>query len=114
MHRTPTLPPVPPLYPDSDGQPMSDNTRQAHWIVVFFGNLSALYHDRADVFVAMNLLWYAVEGEPETRAAPDVLVAFGRPKGHRGSYKQWEEGGTPPAVTVEILSPANTQQEMAD
>jgi hypothetical protein len=26
-------------YPDSDGKPMADNTRQARWITVFHGNL---------------------------------------------------------------------------
>ena len=27
-------------YPESDGKPMADNTRQARWIVVFYGNLA--------------------------------------------------------------------------
>jgi Putative restriction endonuclease len=39
--------------------------------------------------------------------APDVLVAFGRPKGDRGSYLQWEEGGIAPQVVFEIGSPGN-------
>jgi hypothetical protein len=46
--------------------------------------------------------------------APDVMVAIGRPKGRRGSYKQWEEGGIAPQVVFEILSPANSAMEMAD
>jgi hypothetical protein len=41
-----------------------------------------------------------------------VLVAFGRPKGDRGSYLQWEEGGVAPQVVFEILSPGNTVTEM--
>ena len=44
--------------------------------------------------------------------APNVMVAFGRPKGDRGSYKQWEEEGIPPQVVFEILSPSNYQIEM--
>ena len=40
------------------------------------------------------------------------LVAIGRPKGHRGSYKQWEEGGVPPTLVVEVMSPSNTLSEM--
>jgi hypothetical protein len=40
--------------------------------------------------------------------APDVMVAFGRPKGDRGSYLQWEEGGITPQVVFEIRSPGNT------
>src|ERR1700749_4432751 len=48
------------------------------------------------------------------RSAPDVMVAFGRPKGYRGSYKQWEEAGIAPQVVFEVLSPHNTRDEMAD
>ena len=44
------------------------------------------------------LLWYAVEGDNKIRQAPDAMVAFGRPKGYRGSYRQWEEGGIAPQV----------------
>src|SRR5262245_49607848 len=110
----PKLPPSQLLYPDSDGTPMADNTRQARWIFVLFGNLCALFAEVKDVFVAMNLFWYAVEGEPEERTAPDVLVVFGRPKGDRGSYRQWEEGGIPVTVAFEIHSPSNTADDEAD
>src|SRR5579872_7634508 len=85
-------------YPDSDGQPMSDNTLQFQWIVTLQGNLDALYQDDPNVFVAGDLLWYPVEGRNDIRAAPDALVAIGRPKGYRGSYRQWEEGGIAPQV----------------
>lgn len=109
---TPTLLPSPVVYPECDGLPMSDNTKQLRWIVVLYGNLAALFDDRPDVFVAGNLLWYPVQGKPEVRNAPDVLVVFGRPKGDRGSYQQWEEGGVPLTVVFEVLSPSNTVQEM--
>jgi len=102
------------IYPDSDGKPMADNTKQARWITVLFGNLCALFREAADVFVAMDLLWYTVQGYSEIRTAPDVMVVFGRPKGDRGSYKQWEEGGVPVTVAFEILSPGNTVPEMAE
>ena len=46
------------------------------------------------------------------RMAPDVMVVFGRPKGDRGSYKQWEEDNSPPQVVFEILSPGNRTGEM--
>jgi Uma2 family endonuclease len=104
--------PASPLYPDSDGQPIADNTLQYAWVALIKGNLDALFRDRDDVFVAADLLWYPVEGEPLIRVAPDALVAFGRPKGYRGSYKQWEEGGIAPQVVFEVLSPKNTQPEM--
>ncbi len=101
------------VYPDSDGQPMADNTLQFEWIVLLKENLEILFAADPQVFVAGDLLWYPVEGHPEIRVAPDVMVAFGRPKGYRGSYKQWEEGGIGPQVVFEILSPGNSVKEMA-
>ncbi len=99
-------------YPDDDGQPMSDNTLQFKWIVTIKEGLEALFRHDPHVFVAGDLLWYAEEGKPKIRTAPDVMVAFGRPKGYRGSYKQWVEGGIPPQVVFEVLSPGNRQSEL--
>ena len=101
------------LYPDDDGKPMSDNTLQFQWIVTIEGCLEGMFIHDDNVFVAGDLLWYAVEGEPRIRTAPDIMVAFGRPKGYRGSYKQWLEGGIAPQVVFEILSPGNRKGEMA-
>ncbi|MGA1603703.1 MAG: Uma2 family endonuclease [Prochlorothrix sp.] len=99
-------------YPDSDGQPMADNTQQFRLIVLLKENLECLFADNPDVFVAGDLLWYPVEGKPEIRVAPDVFVVFGRPKGDRGSYRQWQEDNIAPQVVFEILSPGNTLREM--
>lgn len=100
------------IYPDSDGQPMADNTRQFDYIVMIQGGLAAMFADRPEVFVAGDLLWYPVEGRTDIRVAPDALVAFGRPKGYRGSYIQHREGGIAPQVVFEVLSPGNTPAEM--
>jgi Uma2 family endonuclease len=100
------------IYPDSDGQPMADNTKQFRWIVVIKENLEILFAAVADVFIAGDLLWYPVEGDNKTRQAPDAMVVFGRPKGDRGSYKQWQEDNIPPQVVFEILSPGNRLKEM--
>jgi Uma2 family endonuclease len=95
-------------YPDSDGKPMADNTRQFDWIVTIKENLDAVL----PCFVGGDLLWYPFEGDNKTRIAPDVLVALGRPKGPRGSYRTWEEGNVVPQVVFEVLSPGNTTTEM--
>jgi Uma2 family endonuclease len=100
------------IYPDGDGQPMADNTKQFRWIVVIKENLELLFAAAADVFVAGDLLWYPVEGDSSICQAPDVMVVFGRPKGDRGSYKQWEEDQIAPQVAFEILSPANRFGQM--
>jgi hypothetical protein len=105
-------PQAPILYPESDGLPIADNTRQFEYIATIKGGLDAVFKDDDNVFVAGDLFWYPVEGDPTVRAAPDTMVAFGRPRGHRRSYLQWEEGGVTPQVTFEILSPSNRPSDL--
>src|SRR6185369_14096298 len=93
------------VYPESDGRPLAENTEQYKWIVMIKENLDELLEN---AFVAADLFWYPVKGDPKVVQAPDVMVAIGRPKGHRGSYKQWEEDGVAPQIVFEILSPSNT------
>ena len=81
-------------------------------MVYLKAGLARHFRQRSDVFVAGDLLWYPVRGKPKVRIGPDALVAFGRPPGTRGSYKQWEEGDIPPQVVFEVLSPGNTFNEM--
>ncbi|CDH44510.1 Uma2 family endonuclease [Candidatus Contendibacter odensensis] len=125
MNATATLnPPVAPIqklnpvspaeiiYPDSDGLPMADNTKQFRYIVMIQGGIAALFAHDPNVFVAGDLLWYPVEGDNTIRVAPDVMVVFGRPPGDWGSYRQWQEDGLAPQVVFEVLSPGNTLAEM--
>ncbi|MBW4680355.1 MAG: Uma2 family endonuclease [Microcoleus vaginatus WJT46-NPBG5] len=100
------------VYPESDGKPMADNTEQFRWIVMIKENLELLFAADLNVFIAGDLLWYPVEGNSSLNRAPDVMVAFGRPKGKRGSYLQWLEDNIAPQVVFEILSPNNTLTEM--
>ncbi|MEO0459118.1 MAG: Uma2 family endonuclease [Cyanobacteria bacterium P01_A01_bin.114] len=97
------------IYPDTDGQPMASNTEQYRWIVMIQQNLDWLL---PDAFVAGDLFWYPIEGRSDIAVAPDVMVAIGRPKGKRLSYKQWQEENIAPQVVFEILSPSNTRREM--
>ena len=101
-------------YPSTDGEPMAQNTKQYRWITTIQGGLAAMFRNRPDVFVAADLFWYPIEGDNKTRAAPDVMVVFGRPKGDRDSYRQWEEDNIAPQVVFEILSPSNTLTELLD
>jgi len=107
---TQTLPEI--IYPDSDGKPISDNTKQFQLIVKIQGGIDALFKDNENVFVAGDLLWYPVEGDNKTRQAPDTMVVFGRPKGDRGSYQQWLEDNIAPQVVFEIISPGNRLGEI--
>ena len=100
---------VPVVYPSSDGKPMAENTTQYEWIVRLKGGIEACC---PTAFVAGDLLWYFVEGDPKQCVAPDVLVAFGRPRGPRMTYLQWEEGVIP-QVVVQVWSPGNRWPDRA-
>lgn len=97
------------IYPESDGKPMSENTKQYEWIVTIKENLEVLL---PNAFIAADLFWYPAENYPKIVQAPDVMVALDRPKGHRRSYKQWLENNVAPQVVFEILSPSNSGLEM--
>jgi Uma2 family endonuclease len=111
-----TIPSTEIIYPESDGQPMASNTTHFIWIVTIKENLDCFFSQNQNsdlkIFVAGDLLWYPVQGRNDLSTAPDIMVAIGRPRGHRGSYKQWLEDNIPPQVVFEILSPSNTQEEM--
>ena len=100
------------LYPDSDGKPIAKNTIQYQHIIAIQVGLDAMFAHNPDVFVAADLLWYPLEGRPDIKNRPDVMVAYGRPKGDRGSYRQWEEDGVAPQVVFKITSPGATAAEM--
>lgn len=100
------------IYPENDGNPMSDNTKQFQLIMRIQGGIDALFKDNPNVFVAGDLLWYPIENDNKTRQAPDIMVVFGRSKGDRGSYQQWNEDNIAPQVVFEIISPGNRMKAM--
>jgi Uma2 family endonuclease len=104
---------APVYYPDSDEEPTANNTVQFDWIATLKWNAEFQFRDRPDVFVAGDHLIYPVEDDAKTRQAPDVFVAFGPPKGDRGSYKVWEEGVFP-QVAIEVWSPSNKPDRMRE
>jgi len=113
MLRKTYLPPPDLEYPESDGEPIAESTLQLRWIFRLYGGISALFEDDPNVFVASDLFWYPVKGEPKTVTAPDLMVAFGRPQGERRCYKQWEEDDVAPQVVIEVLSHNNRSGEMS-
>jgi Uma2 family endonuclease len=76
------------IYPDSDGKPMANNTKQFRWIVVIQQNLDWLYANDPNVFVAGDLFWYPVEGKPKIVNAPDVMVVLGSKNDN--ALRQWK------------------------
>ncbi|NEO02892.1 MAG: Uma2 family endonuclease [Moorea sp. SIO3I7] len=102
------------FYPESDGKPLADNTLQFELITTIKSGLDLKFKDDPNVFVAGDLLWYPVEGQPKINQAPDVMVVIGRPKGHRRSYKTWVEDNINPQVVFEIASHTNTIKELEE
>ena len=102
------------IYPDDNGEPMSNNTEQFRLIVWIKENLELLLCDDPNVFIAGDLLWYPVEGRDKLSQAPDVMVVFGVPKRYRGSYQQWLENDIAPQVAFEIWSPGNRPAPMIE
>ena len=95
------------VYPDSDGQPMADNTKQFEELTALKQGCEAAFAEQENVFVAGDLLWYPVEGQPATHLAPDVLVVFGRPRDIEGaisngtrkiSHRKWSLRSSPPEI----------------
>lgn len=101
-------------YPDSNGKPMADNTKQYRWIVRLVSNLKQLLRGET-AFVAGDLLWYPVKVDepPVPSQAPEAMVVQGRPDYDRSSYKQWEEDNIAPQVVFEIISPSNSATEIS-
>lgn len=96
-------------YPDSDGQPMADNDRQAEVMIDLRHALRARYAAEPDAYVSSNLFVYYREGDPGARVAPDAFVVFGVPKRKRRSYRIWEEGQVP-VLAFEIASQEAPQE----
>ena len=100
------------VYPEDNGEPMSENTLQFKWIVLIKEGLEHVFRDDPNVFIAGDLLWYPLKEDLVNCMAPDAMVIFGRPKGDRTSYVQCLEDDLPPRVVFEILSPSNRAGKM--
>jgi Uma2 family endonuclease len=102
-----------PLYPDSDGKPMSETDFHSDAMVWLRDALRDYFAaaGRDDVYVGMNLLLYYEQGNPSGRRDPDVLVAKGVGNHKRLSFRVWEEK-TAPQVVFEMSSPSTWREDL--
>ncbi len=102
-----------PLYPDSDGKPMSETDFHSNSMVWLRDALQDYFATtgRDDVYVGMNLLFYYEQGNPSGRRDPDVLVAKGVGNHWRLSFRVWEENVVP-QVIFEISSPSTWREDL--
>ncbi len=102
------------FYPSSDGEPLAESKLQFIPLTETVHVLEHRYRDRADVFVAGNLLLYYRMNDNEVRVAPDVMVVFGVEDYPRDSYIVWREDGKTPDFVMEIASPGTYSRDITE
>lgn len=81
-------------YPCCDDQPMTDSDANKRRMDRTASAIEEAYRRRGTTaYVSKDTFVYPVEGHPEIRNAPDILVAPGCEQGDRLSFKCWEEPG---------------------
>ena len=101
---------IDPRYPDSDGRPMGET--DFHSIALrFLCDALQDFFAGLDVYIAMNLLMYYKQGEPEGHRDPDILVAKGVGTHKRRSFRFWEEKHKP-CVLFEIASRKTRKEDL--
>lgn len=99
------------VYPESDGQPMTESDSTRDYLIYAVEVLRQYFQSRHQVYVSGNLFIYYREGDPKAVVSPDVFVIFGVSKRQRRSYKTWQEGGKVPAFILEITSRSTRRQD---
>jgi Uma2 family endonuclease len=95
------------FYPTRDDEPMAETTAHALVIITLYSILSQ-YLSNAVIFA--DQFFYYLEGKPNARVAPDVMVVFNIPPGMRDYYKLWEEEETP-SIIFEITSKSTKERD---
>ncbi|NJL47073.1 MAG: Uma2 family endonuclease [Leptolyngbyaceae cyanobacterium SM2_5_2] len=99
------------IYPDSDGQPMTESDATRDYLLYCVEVLRLYFKSRPNVYVSGNLFVYYEEGNPKASISPDVFVIFGVSHRKRRSYKTWQEGGKLPNFVLEITSRSTKRQD---
>ena len=73
------------IYPESDGQPMTESDPTRDYLIYAVEVLRQYFQSRQQVYVSGNLFIYYREGDPKAVVSPDVLVIFGVSKRQRRS-----------------------------
>lgn len=102
------------VYPETDGQPLPDNSYQWDACTYAVEAVRWCFRDRPEVCVHGDLFVYVEEGNPDKRVAPDLFVALRSGFRHRGSYRVWEEPGGMPDFVLEVLSPSTWRADVGE
>ena len=93
-------------YPDSDGHFLPDNSLQANAIVNIRVALGRHFLHAERVVIEGDLFIYYIEGDPDSKIAPDVFVVLDHEVKDRPSYMVWKEGRVPD-FALEVISPSS-------
>ncbi|MBW4483155.1 MAG: Uma2 family endonuclease [Tildeniella torsiva UHER 1998/13D] len=99
------------IYPDADGQPMTESDATRDYLIYCVEVLRLYFKSRPNVYVSGNLFIYYEEGNPKAAVSPDVFVIFGVSNRQRRSYKTWQEDGKLPNFVLEITSRTTKRQD---
>lgn len=99
------------IYPDSDGQPMTESDATRDYLLYCIEVLRLYFKSRPNVYVSGNLFIYYEEGNPKASVSPDVFIIFGVNNRKRRSYKTWQEGGKLPNFVLEVTSRSTKRQD---
>ncbi|MGF1519975.1 MAG: Uma2 family endonuclease [Nodosilinea sp.] len=99
------------IYPDSDGQLMTESDATRDYLIYGVEVLRLYFKSRPNVYVSGNLFIYYEEGNPKASVSPDVFVIFGVSNRQRRSYKAWQEDGKLPSFVLEITSRTTKRQD---
>lgn len=100
-------------YPESHDDDMGESSLHYKVISFLFQALTSFFAKDPHVFLAANLNLYYEEGNPRRYYTPDIMVAFGAPKGDRQVYKLWEEGVFP-QVVFEVASERTWKNDIGE
>jgi len=114
MAETTGLTAAPIIYPDADGQPMTESDATRDYLLHCIEVLQLYFKGRPNVYVSGNLFVYYEEGNPKASLSPDVFVIFGVSNRKRRSYKAWQEGGKLPNFVLEITSRSTKRQDQEE
>jgi Uma2 family endonuclease len=104
-------PTAPILYPEADGQPMTESDATRDYLIYCVEVLRLFFQSRRQVYVSGNLFIYYEEGNPKAVVSPDVFVIFGVSNRQRRSYKAWQENGKLPSFILEVTSMTTRKQD---
>jgi Uma2 family endonuclease len=92
------------IYPETDGQPMTESDATRDYLIYCVEALRLYFQSRRNIYVSGNLFIYYEEGNNQASISPDVFVIFGVKNYKRRSYKSWQEGDKLPSFILEITS----------